>query len=1027
MWQQILNYWYDLEFFNPCYPISKVDKNTDTDLAKKDLPWLKLRSKNVSNIRVSYDVYFCKAHSNDLIAWMLDSLNLCAEGETMERDSSSVCLCALKVDEAGAYVANSFVISGFVWAVCKLIETGSFSTKLNISELEKLQEDIDQKLINDAGESHSPISKDILHSIYKFVCEKINMKQSLFDFNKDLWSREKIQYANKNGEFPPLDPSTELLSSYYLEDMKKVLKSPTSKIKRYVQSMEPRNEVRRIQIDIDVLQMRHWSSAEYFPLGAWPSRYSPSLMQQMGINLAISGEQDIFSINGPPGTGKTTLLKEIVASNVVQRAIVMASYDSPEDAFNKREFENPPDLYNKSFYELDQKLSAYGIIVASNNNAAVENISLELPKMIAKDRTGRFSNAENTTESTYFSDIATALSGEPAWGLISARLGKKSNLNILKERLWWKDDGITLKHYYDQGIIPEWNAACKSFYDSYKNVKDKRKDIEKAQSRLAKHEKARVEFSNAHTKYDESLSGIHQQKKVLSDAQKELERLEKELVLHRKNIVILKSTLPFLMRIFWRLFKKNPIVEKWKQAECDEQKTVTQIADQTTVCQTHENVVQNVLVRHKSLECELRQTEKNLSEIEKRIVADRKRFGDNWAGDAFWENISINEQSQTSCPWVDAEYDKTREELFYQALMLHKAFVLSCNGVKQNLMRLFAMWDGKFTAEDRATAYGDLLNTLLLVIPVISTTFASVQAFLGDMRSEELGILVVDEAGQATPQSALGALWRAQEAIIVGDPLQVEPIVTIPAELRKRLADENKIQPIYRLPELSVQMLADQLNMYGGARKLPNDDEIWVGCPLVVHRRCIEPMFQISNEVAYNGRMFNKTIEPNATENFLLPKSQWFDIKGREIGNKNHAVHEQINCVINLIGLHGDLPDLYIITPFTSVNAELKRALRPLIESKLPQGEENYKKANDWLNQNCGTIHTFQGKEANEVLLVLGCDASSGKSAAQWVGQKPNIINVAVSRAKYRLGIIGDRELWQRIPNVKIACEYLAI
>ena len=80
---------------------------------------------------------------------------------------------------------------------------------------------------------------------------------------------------------------------------------------------------------------------------------------------------------------------------------------------------------------------------------------------------------------------------------------------------------------------------------------------------------------------------------------------------------------------------------------------------------------------------------------------------------------------------------------------------------------------------------------------------------------------------------------------------------------------------------------------------------------------------------------------------------------------------------------------------------------------------------NNWLKDNCGTIHTFQGKEASEVLLVLGCDSQKGMPAARWVGQKPNIINVAVSRAKFRIGVIGCYNLWRNIPNVRVVCDAL--
>ena len=55
------------------------------------------------------------------------------------------------------------------------------------------------------------------------------------------------------------------------------------------------------------------------PMGNGPAKFMPALMQQVAVNIAIdhTNPTPIFSVNGPPGTGKTTLLKEIVASNIV--------------------------------------------------------------------------------------------------------------------------------------------------------------------------------------------------------------------------------------------------------------------------------------------------------------------------------------------------------------------------------------------------------------------------------------------------------------------------------------------------------------------------------------------------------------------------------------------------------------------------------------------------------------------------------------------------------------------------------------
>lgn len=130
------------------------------------------------------------------------------------------------------------------------------------------------------------------------------------------------------------------------------------------------------------------------PLGKWPSRFSPAFMQQTAINLAIKKGKtplfqengEVFSVNGPPGTGKTTLLKEIIVSNIVERSALLAQYEDPEDAFERHSFLHGPKAghaysqYTRHWYSLkNEKIHDYSVLVTSCNNAAVENISKELP------------------------------------------------------------------------------------------------------------------------------------------------------------------------------------------------------------------------------------------------------------------------------------------------------------------------------------------------------------------------------------------------------------------------------------------------------------------------------------------------------------------------------------------------------------------------------------------------------------------------------------------------------------------------
>ena len=60
-------------------------------------------------------------------------------------------------------------------------------------------------------------------------------------------------------------------------------------------------------------------------------------------------------------------------------------------------------------------------------------------------------------------------------------------------------------------------------------------------------------------------------------------------------------------------------------------------------------------------------------------------------------------------------------------------------------------------------------------------------------------------------------------------------------------------------------------------------------------------------------------------------------------------------------------------------------------------------------------VHTFQGKEADEVIFLLGCRATEER-AIRWVNA--NILNVAVTRTKKRVYIVGNQEIWLQYNNV---------
>ncbi len=213
---------------------------------------------------------------------------------------------------------------------------------------------------------------------------------------------------------------------------------------------------------------------------------------------------------------------------------------------------------------------------------------------------------------------------------------------------------------------------------------------------------------------------------------------------------------------------------------------------------------------------------------------------------------------------------------------LHRAFIdAAAKPLRHNLNALMqAFTTQTLQGAERQALLPDLWASLFLVVPLISTTFASVHRMLGKLPPQSLGWLFVDEAGQALPQAAVGALLRCRRAIFVGDPAQIEPVVTLPDALGQAICRRLGVDPdIYSAPMASAQTLADSASPYTSQfeTRLGSRD---VGVPLLVHRRCSEPMFGIANAIAYSGLMVQAKAPNRSAIRDALGPSAWFHVQG---------------------------------------------------------------------------------------------------------------------------------------------------
>ncbi|WP_304205519.1 ATP-binding protein [Fusobacterium perfoetens] len=762
------------------------------------------------------------------------------------------------------------------------------------------------------------------------VLKKINNELKKL-FNKDFQFLEEIFLdENKNDKD---------FNSFYLRDIEKIIKYGYNDelIKLYIEGYD---KYERIEIDESKENISSVIKPEITPIGKWPSpiKYRLSLMQTVAVNTIVENmiENDnlkIMSVNGPPGTGKTTLLKDIFANIIIKRAKKMCEFANPKNAFLEKKIEIENMTY--PFYKLDDRLKGYEILVASSNNGAVENISKELPELaqISRNKDKNFTEYENSFEEKYsemmkefenYREVSKKIIGKESWGVFSVALGKKDNFSNFFKIL---EDLDKIEKKSD---LKKWKEIVKEFQIKEKEIKELEKEIQKIWNNR--------EF-------------ICKNEEILKEISREEEKIER---LKNKYLKI-----NFFRKIFLKSkYKKLRLRKEIKKYELEKKKKIVD--------------------KIKSSE-----TFKKVKLIDEKIYWDKNNY----------------EERQKSLPWLCEELEGLRGELFILSLKIHNCFnEIAFFEIKNQLKIIELKKIKKINNNDLQVALKEAWQTIYLLFPVISTTFASLSSMYGSVNDKVIGYLVIDEAGQASPQQAIGGIWRSKHIICVGDPLQIKPVVNLDRNLIECIKNINlgkDIENKYFGENTSVQRLADLANRYGTV-----ENGNWIGIPLWVHRRCKEPMFSIANEIAYNNKMVLAIKETG--------KSKWFDCGGKVEGKQ--YVKEQADILLDEIIKRWEQKDtnLYIITPFVEITIKLKELLTNVLPNKLENVDK--KKIEKWIKNSIGTVHTFQGKEANTVYFICGGDENT-QGALNWSCSEPNILNVAVTRAKKEFYIIGNYNL----------------
>ncbi len=1036
----IIDTWTVLEALTPqSYRKPKdlvIGTGTVANLGKGLLPW-EVGEKSQPRKKLYYMVYLgsvdLKKTSEDLLQLYKD------DRQEIPGVTGQSALGVIVLDKSGIPLDdNTLAVSSYGWSYGRAMSNELDQLKHWGFAEEKLKEGLLKLVVKEDEDGNTlPLSKLQIQQAYQWLAANCTLPDRLV--TAPSFAIRLFQPFGRSQPEPPL------LNSFYLNDLQRakgllMQDRAGEALSSYLGSSKPQKKYDLLK---ETKTLSSILAPKNMPLGRWPvkGRFPLVLLQQAAINIGRNclETSGVFSVNGPPGTGKTTLLRDVVASVIIDRADAMSAFDIPERAFTKRGTMSARGRVN--LYELDSLLKGHEILVASSNNKAVENISRELPLTDAIDQ---------DVDLTYFKPLCDSLlaEGESSWGLIATVLGNAKNKGAFVNNAWWEYDTSLYSYFMHmngtldlqkdsegQPIIPSivlqcdppqnasqalerWNKARKEFGLARKSAKliqliaqdglDAQQVLSTLQERInaLAHLKAETQYQ-----FDELQKQLSRAETEASLEAQKYRLKENEVAQHQR------AKPSWILRILkWSKFKKWN-VEHSRLSEAEDAQRALSVAATEKLLELQNNLL---TVEHSLSDIADKQERLVLDEQDaKEKVSKAERVcGDRLVTANFL--TQSHEDLQTSSPVFTDVAHRIRDELFISAINLHKAFIdAAATPIRQNLAAFMTVLGNKSLPRDSASLLGDVWSTGFLVCPVFSTAFASIDRMLGQLPSQSLGWLLIDEAGQASPQQAVGAIMRAKRVMAVGDPLQIEPIVTTPKPLLEGISSYLGVDHFeWVAPESSVQSLADRANEFGaiidqGLRPL------WIGSPLLVHRRCEEPMFSISNQLAYNGKMVKATVDqPTKVAEIFGSKANWFDVRGsgedKCCAQEGEVVVQRILDAASHIG--PDL-DIFVITPFKLVAQRMRDKLRQ--EAGL-LSQYGIKDTKSWIDNRVGTVHTFQGKEAETVIFLLGASNSNQYGARNWAASSVNLLNVAVSRAKRNFYIVGNQTLWAEVGHMPL-------
>ncbi len=289
---------------------------------------------------------------------------------------------------------------------------------------------------------------------------------------------------------------------------------------------------------------------------------------------------------------------------------------------------------------------------------------------------------------------------------------------------------------------------------------------------------------------------------------------------------------------------------------------------------------------------------------------------------------------------------------------------------------------------------------ILRVFPLWSVSNLSARSAL-PLIPGLFNLVIVDEASQCDIASAIPLLARSRHAVLAGDPNQLKHVSTLDASVEQTLLQQ------YALTDANLQRFTYRVNSAFG---LANDSESVpesARVSLDLHFRSHDLIADYCNEAFYSKSLHVVTV----TDRLKIPPGMspgihWTHVVGKmQPGQTGVWCLEEIEAIcreLEVLAKSGYRGTIGVVTPFRQQMIRLRDKLDA--GNSLPP---------DFLEQVrflASTAHGFQGDERDLILFSLCGGPELPDGSTIFLRENPNLFNVAVSRARAVLHVVGNRD-----------------